>query len=63
MLVCVGYRFEPDEQLDTLLQFDPVLLAVSQAVEELVGRKPRGVAILLTVCQKFLGGPGEQQTV
>ena len=37
-LVGVGDRFQPDQQLDTALQPDPVFVAVAQPVEELVGR-------------------------
>ena len=50
---------KPDQQLDAGLQLHPVLLALPQAVEELVGRQPRGVAVGLSVRLEFLCRAGE----
>ena len=44
-LVGFGDRLQPDQQLDAALQLDPVLFAVAQPVEELVGRQAGGVAV------------------
>ncbi len=58
-----GDGLEPDQQLDTALELDPVLVAAAQPVEELVGRQARGVAVQIAVGVEFLCGTGEQQTV
>ena len=62
-LVGIGDRLEPDQQFDTALQRDPVLIAVAQAVEELVGRQARGVAVEFAVRLEFLCRAREQQPV
>ena len=62
-LVGIGDRLQPDQQLDAALERHPVLVAVPQAVEELVGRKARGVAVQIAVRFEFLCRTGEQQAV
>ncbi len=53
-LVGFGDGLQADQQLDTGLQLHPVFLALPQAVEELVGRQPRGVAVGLPMLFEFL---------
>jgi len=40
---------QADEQGDALLQLHAMFVAAAQAVEELVGREPGGIAVFLTV--------------
>ena len=61
--VGIGDRLEADEEFDALVDLDAVLVTVPQAVEELVGGQPRGVAVHLAVGLEFLCRAGEQQPV
>ena len=53
-LVGFGDGLQPDEQLDAAFELDPVLVALAQAVEELVGRQLRRVAVDFPVRLEFL---------
>ncbi|KRD18155.1 hypothetical protein ASE48_24600 [Mycobacterium sp. Root265] len=48
-----GNGFQPDDQLDTLVQLYAVFITVAQAVEELIGRQSRGVAVQNTMLLEF----------
>ncbi len=62
-LIGFGDRLQPYQQFDAGFEFDPVLLPVTQTVEELVGTQSRGIAVLVAMRLELRGRAREQQPI